>query len=232
MNANKIIERALKKLVVIAAGGTPTAGQYSDGLDVLNDLVSSWSANASLVYQDTLEEITIAAGTQSFTLGATGDYTTGKPTEVKIASLRRGKYEYPLEEANSNSYAEFRDKTISGLPHWLYFRNTHPDSSFYFDVTTDREYILILTSMKELTQFPDGETEIDLPDYYQKAFIDNLTNEIAPQMGAAKRVTQLMISQAEDSKSMVIGKAVRITPSKTELASNNRYSNGDFGNGY
>lgn len=232
MNANKIIEGALKKLVVIPAGGTASTGQKADGLDVLNDIVASWSANASLVYQDTLEEITIAAGTQSFTLGATGDYVTGKPTEVKIASLRRGKYEYPLEKANSNSYAEFSDKTNAGLPHWLYFRNTHPNSSFYFDLTTDQEYVLILTSMKELTQFPDGTTEISLPDYYKKAFIDTLTLEFAPQMGAAKRVTPLMKEQAADSKSMVVGKAVRITPSKTELARNNRYTDGDYGDRY
>ena len=232
MFANEIIKGALRRLVVISAGGEPTTAQYADGLEILNDLVASWSANASLVYQDTLEEITIAAGTQSFTLGATGDYVTGKPTEVKIASLRRGKYEYPLEVANPNSYAEFRDKTNAGLPHWLYFRNTHPDSSFYFDLTTDQEYILILTSMKELTQFPDGTTEIALPAYYKKAFKDNMTLELAPGSGAAKRVTPLMMQQAEDSKNMIIGKSVRITPSKTELANNNRFTDGDYGNRY
>lgn len=232
MNANEIIKGALRKLVVIPAGGEPTTNQYTDGLEVLNDLVASWSANASLVYQDTLEEIVIASGTQSFTLGATGDYITGKPTEVKIASIKSGQYEYPLEEANENSYAEFRNKTNQGRPHWLYFRNTHPDSTFYFDQTTDQAYTLILTSMKELTQFPDGTTEIALPEYYKKAFKDNLTLEIAPGSGAAKRVTPLMVSQAEDSKSAVIGKSVRITPSKTELARNQKYVDGDYGGRY
>ena len=233
MNANDIIKGALRKLVVIPAGVSPSTSQNTEGLEVLNDLVSSWSADASMVYQDTLEEITLTAGTQSFTLGPTGDYVTNKPTTVKHpASIRKGLYEYPLEEADKNSYAEFRDKTRRNLPHWLYFRNTHPDSTFYFDVTTDQEYTFILTSMKELTQFPDGTTEIVLPDYYKKAFVDNLTLELGPGSGAAKRITPLMIAQAEDSKSRVIGKAVKIAPSKTELANNNRFNDADYGNRY
>jgi len=232
MNANEIIKGALRKLVVIPAGGTPSTGQYTEGLEVLNDLVSSWSANASFVYQDTLEEITLTAGTQNFTLGPSGDYTTNKPTEVKQASMKKGKYEYPLEDANKNSYAEFRDKDCNGLPHWLYFRNTHPNSTFYFDVTTDQEYTFILTSMKELTQFPDGTTDIVLPEYYKKSFVDNLTLELAPGSGAAKRITPLMIAQAEESRAAVIGKAVRIAPSKTELGNYDRFTDADYGNRY
>ena len=225
MQANTIIKAALRKLLVIPSGGTPTANQYTDGLEVLNDLVNSWSANSSLVYQDTLEEIVIAANTQNFTLGATGDYVTGKPVEIVQMSLREDSYEWPLLEAHSNEYAEFSNKTNTGQPAWYYFRNTHPDSTFYFDVTTSSAYTLILTSMKELSEFADGTTEVSLPAYYEKAFKDNLTIELAPEMGAANRVTQIMLQVAEESKNAVIGKAVKVVPSRTDLSHLNDYNN-------
>lgn len=232
MNANEIIKGALRKLVVIPAGGTPTVSQYADGLEVFNDLVSSWSANSSLIYEDTLEEIALSAATQSFTLGTTGDYVTGKPVELISASLKNSNHETPLEIAGEKTYQNLRDKTRTGLPFWIYFRNTHPNSTFYFDKTTDQAYTLILTSMKELTQFPDGTTEIVLPDMYKKAFKDNLTLELAPGSGAAKRVTPLMVEQAKESKAAVLGKSLKINPSRTELSNNNRRVDGDHGRMY
>lgn len=231
MNANKIIKAALRDLVVIPTGGTPTTNQYTDGLEVLNDLVSSWSAENSLIYEDTLEEIVIAAGTQSFTVGTSGaeDYTSNRPTEVISALLKdSSNAEFELRTADVNVYDNFGYKSTIGLPGWLYFRNTFPDSTFYFNNVTDKQYTLVLTSMKELTQFPDGTTEISLPPYYERAFKKNLAVEIAPQMGAAKRVTPLLLQQAEDSMMKIVGKATKINVSGTELDQQTPFNiNGD-----
>lgn len=231
MIANNIIKSALRKLVVIPSGGTPTTAQYADGLELLNDIIASWSAEASLVYQDTLEEITIASGTQSFTIGNSGaeDYTSNKPTEVLSALLKDSNgSEYNLRTADVNIYDNLGDKTTVGLPGWLYFRNTHPDATFYFDNVTDKAYTLVLTSMKELSQFVDGTTDLSLPAYYEKALKDTLTIEIAPEMGAAKRVTPAMLAAADSSMMKVVGKAVKINVSTTELGGRGAYNiNGD-----
>jgi len=233
MNANAIITSVLRKLLVIQPGGSATSAQLTAGLETLNDIVVLWSANSSMVYQDTREEITVASGTNSFTLGATGDYVTGKPVKVISASLKTSDYEYPLKEADVNIYARFHDKAHTGRPDWLYFRNTHPDSTFYFDLTSDQAYTFILTSMKELTKFPDGTTEISLPDYYETALKYNLVVAFAPEMGAANRVTPLMNQMAEQAKSDVIGRAVKVNVSTTELTYINgyihhRYYNQDY----
>lgn len=234
MNANEIIKSALRKLVVIPAGGTPSVNQYADGLEALNDLVASWSAEASLVYQDTREEITIAANTQNFTLGqSAADYATDAPTEVVSALLKDASgYEYPLKVIDVNTFDNIGEKTDTSVPDYLYFRNTFPNSTFLFETFTNQEYILVLTSMKALTQFPDGTTEIDLPPYYKRAFKQNLMLEVAPEMGAAKRVTPLMKEQAEESMNKVIGKSVKINVSRTELATQRRRVDGDYGGRY
>jgi len=223
MNSDAIVTSALRKLLVTQPGGTPSSAHLTVGREALNDLVKLWSADSSLIYQDTREEIVIASGTNSFTLGATGDYVTGKPVKLLNASIKENNQEYPLKIADKNIYEGISDIDSTSKPEWIYFRNTHPDSTFYFESTTDVAYTLILTSMKELSTFPDGTTEISLPDYYEAAFKHNLVISLAAEMGAANRVTPLMMKLAEDSEGKVIGKSVKMNVSKTELAFNNNY---------
>lgn len=219
MIANTIIKSALRKLLVTPSGGTPTASQYADGLEALNDFVRYLSASASTIYEDTLEEIAIAFGTQSFTLGGTGDYVTGKPVEILYASIKDGDTEYPLDIIDDRIYQNVQDKSETGMPEYLYFRNTIPNSTLYFDVTTDKAYTLILSSNKELTEFPDGTTDVALPSYYETCFKQNLPIVLAPEFGAANRVTPIMLAMAEASFNAVVGKSVRINTSKIEVGS-------------
>jgi len=217
MIANTIIASVLRKLVIIPSGGTPTVNQYADGLEALNDLIRLWSANSSFIYEDTREEITITSGTNSFTLGSTGDYVTGKPVNLLNASLKEDGHEYPLRIIDKNVFENFHDKSQTHRPYWIYFRNTYPNSTFYFDSTTDVQYTLVLTTMKELTEFSDGTTDLPLPGYYETALKANLLVYLAPEFGAAKRVTQLMYQIAEDSKSSIVGKAVKVNVSRTDI---------------
>ncbi len=43
-------------------------GALSDGLEVLNDMLNSWSADLNLTYEDTMEDLTIPSSTQSITI--------------------------------------------------------------------------------------------------------------------------------------------------------------------
>ncbi len=226
MNANTIISSALRKLMVTPSGGTPSANQLSDGLEALNDIVSIWSANSSLIYQDTREEITVPVGTSSMTIGSTGDYVTGKPIQILNAAIKVSNSEYPLNIIDKNVYETFYDKTKTGRPDWIYFRDTDPNSTIYFDRTTDSGYTLVLTSMKSLSLFVDGTTDVQLPEYYETALKYNLVIALASEFGAANRLTQMMIELANDSKNAVIGRAVKANVSKTEVTYINGYVNG------
>jgi len=69
MIANTIIQGALRRLLVVPFDGAPTTDMYTVGLEVLNDMVNSWSAQNNLIYEDVFEELTIPSGTQSITIG-------------------------------------------------------------------------------------------------------------------------------------------------------------------
>jgi len=224
MIANTIIKAALRKLLVIPSGGTPTTAQYADGLEVLNDLVNSWSAQRDLIYEDTKETLTIPSGTQIITIGPTGDLVTARPLKITVATLRDQNIDYVLKLISEKEYQGFSQKNNKSRPYRLYYRNTWPNGTIYFEYVTDQSYSLILTSMKQLSTFPDGTTDVALPDHYERALKTNLTIELADEMGAGKRVTNLMLKIAEESRTAIIGQALDIVPAQTEMHSYGVYN--------
>lgn len=224
MIANNIISAALRKLLVTPSGGTPTTAQYADGLEVLNDMVNSWSAQRDLIYEDTKENLTIPAGTQSITIGPTGDLVTGRPLKITVATLRDNNIDYVLKLIHEREYQGFSQKNNVSRPYRLYYRNTWPNGTMYFEYVTDQEYTLILTSMKNLSTFPDGITDVSLPDYYERALKTNLTIELADEMGAGNRISSSMYKIAEEAKTAIISQALDIVPAFTEFHSYGVYN--------
>lgn len=217
MIANTIIAAALRKLLVTPSGGTPTTSQLSDGLEVLNDMINSWSAQRDLIYEDTKESLTIPAGTQVITIGPTGDLITGRPLKINVATLRDNSIDYAMTLISEIEYQGFSQKTNTSRPYRLYYRNTWPNGTIYFEYTTDQIYTLVLTSMKQLVTFPDGTTDVALPDHYERALKTNLSIELADEMGAGNRITPTMFALAEEAKTNVISQAIDLVPAVTEF---------------
>jgi len=225
MNANAIIKASLRRLLVIDTGGSPTTAQYTVGLEILNDLIKSWSASLDLVYEDTHESLTIPAGTQSFSIGPSGDQVTTRPLEIRLASFKTGSnVEYTIKIIDEKTYQSFSNKSNIGQPFRLYYRNTYPNGEINFEYTTDVQYTLLLGSIKQLTRFADGTTEIDLPEHYERALKSNLAIEWADELGAGNRVSPTMMKAAEESKAIIIGLATDIVPSRTDIPSRGRYN--------
>ena len=51
MLADTIITAALRSLLVVPSGVSPTATQLADGLEVLNDGINMWSAQSNMIYE-------------------------------------------------------------------------------------------------------------------------------------------------------------------------------------
>lgn len=217
MIANTIIKGALQRLLVVPFDGAPNADQYTIGLEVLNDMVNSWSAQNDVIYEDVLEELIIPSGTQSITIGSTGALTTSRPLKIRVASLKVSSTEYPMDIIDELQYARYSNKSSLGQPSRIYYRSSWPNGTIYFEFTTDKQYTLILTSLKQLSTFVDGTTDVSLPDHYERALKANLAIEISDHFGAVP--TKMMYSLAEESKSTIIGQALDVVPAKTELSS-------------
>lgn len=262
MIARTIIKNALKRLVIVSADQEPSTSQYAEGLEILNDIVGQWSGNTSMIYEEEREHIVVPADTLTFTVGPTGNVVTARPLRIVYHTIREGGVvvsptggwtggsfcegefptieatpegttrEYPLEKSDVVVHGQFYNKATTQRPTHLYYQNTFPDGTFHFNCTTDQVYTIILNSYKELSQFPDLDTVVNLPKYYESALKKNLTVELAPQMCSASRITPLMVKQAEDAIDTIIGRAIKVNTSITELS--RRYAHGvaDSNSGY
>jgi hypothetical protein len=84
--AQDLITGALRNINVLAAGETPSAGDAADALQVLNDMLESWSIDHLSVYSVVENLLTFTPGQYQYTIGNptggtfTGTITSGSPT--------------------------------------------------------------------------------------------------------------------------------------------------------
>lgn len=84
--AQDLITGALRNINVLAASETPSASDSSDALQVLNDLLESWSIDHLNVYSSVENILTFIPGQYQYTIGNpvggtfTGTVTSGSPT--------------------------------------------------------------------------------------------------------------------------------------------------------
>jgi len=222
--ANTIIKAALRKVLIRDGSVTPSTQEFADGLEVLNDMINSWSAQYNMVYEDTVEDLTIPSSTQSITIGATGTLVTARPLSIKIATLKSGNTEYPMRIIDEVQYSRYTDKTSGGQPNTIYYRNTFPNGTIYFELTTNVTYTLKLTSMKYLGEFADGTTDNPLPPHYEAALKANLVLALADEMGRGASITPMMVESAKETKQTIIGQALDLNPSTMEISRGSLYN--------
>ena len=74
-----LITKALQKIGAVTKDETLSAGDVSDALSSLNDMISSWSLDSLIVYASTLENFTLTPGSYSYTIGSGGNFNTTRP---------------------------------------------------------------------------------------------------------------------------------------------------------
>lgn len=84
--AQDIISGALQDLGRIAAGETPTTTVSTQGLMILNEIVSSWSRDGQITYVEKMSSTSLSIGLDAYTVGVGGTFnTTAYPQQVKGA---------------------------------------------------------------------------------------------------------------------------------------------------
>ncbi len=94
-SANDLVTGALRKIGALAAGETPNANDSTDALQVMNDMLESWSADKLFVYAGVENILTWTPGQYQYTIGNptqgtfSGFTTAGSPiiTGITTTSL-------------------------------------------------------------------------------------------------------------------------------------------------
>jgi hypothetical protein len=204
--ALSLITKAMQKVGVLVKSESPSADESADGLDALNDMLSSWSNDSLLVYARVTESFTLAAGTSSYTIGSGATFNTTRPINIVQAHVRQtgSNIDYPISPVSDEIYQGVALKTLQSIPFMLNYTNGFPTGTINLYPTPNEAFTLYLTSEKELTQF-DLSTTVSLPPGWKRALIYNLAIELAPEYG--QQLDPVTLKIANDSK-MAIAQSI------------------------
>lgn len=94
---NEVILRAMRLLKVKEAGESLAADEAADGLDIVTDIVESWSNERWMQTHITEITHTLVASTGSYTIGSGGDINTTWPVKIQSAFIRdSNNYDTPI----------------------------------------------------------------------------------------------------------------------------------------
>lgn len=175
----------MQKAKILTQGEQPSASEVSDGLDTLNDMLSSWANETLLAYVRLIENFPWAAGTVSKTIGTGGDIDTVCPVYISSAYFRLpgSDIDYPLTILTDSGYdLNEIDKSIPGVPDRLQFQRSAPLGLLTLSpVPNPGGTIFIRSEKPALTLSLD--TDLEFPAGWQHALIFNLAMLLAPEYG-------------------------------------------------
>lgn len=192
-----IITSAMRKIGVLVKGEDPSADEADDGLEMLNDLLSSISNDSMVVYARTEDTLTLSAGTATYTIGTGGTFNTARPVKIISAYVRSGNIDYDLNLINDEEYASIVLKSTGSIPQFVNYTNGFPLGTLKFYPVPTAGYQLFLLSEKELGQLTLNQT-ISLPPGWKRMLIYNLAVDMAAEYG--QPVTPEIKMIADDSK--------------------------------
>lgn len=195
-----IITSAMRKSGILSKGESPSASEANDGLEMLNDILSSFSNDSMVVYSRTLENFTLSTGTANYTIGDGATFNTARPIKIISAYVRSGGVDYPLQILSDENYANIGLKTVGSIPQFINYTNAFPQATIRLYPSPAAAYELFILTEKEITALTLNQT-VSFPPGWNRMMIYNLAVEMAPEYG--QPVTQEIYQIAKDSKAEI-----------------------------
>lgn len=195
-----IIKSAMRKSGILVKSEDPSADEADDALDMLNDLLASWSNDSMVVYARTLESFTLSGGVASYTIGSGGAFNTVRPIKIISAYVRSGGIDYPLEIESEENYDAVSLKTTGSIPEFIIFSNAFPLATLTLYPQPATAYTLFIRTEKQLSSFTLSQ-DVDLPPGWKRALIHNLAVELAPEYG--QQISPEVYEIAKESKAEI-----------------------------
>jgi len=178
--AEVIVKAAIRKI----GERNPTNAELADGLEKLNDLLSSLSAEKLMTHVNTRETHTLTASTAEYTWGSGGDITTTRPIKIFNVFLRDSSgNDYPVNVITEEVYDERSLKTTEGRPDRLYFATEYPLAKIFLYPTPNAAETLHFSTWKALSELSGISSSVSLPNEYKLPLANMLLLELAGDYG-------------------------------------------------
>jgi hypothetical protein len=181
------INGALRLIGQLAEAEEPSAATANDALNVMNQMIDSWSTERLSVYATQDQVLSWPPGFKERSLGPTGDFIGLRPILVDDSTYFRDPasgISYGIKLINQQQYNGIAVKTVtSTYPQVMWVNMEYPNITMTVYPVPTKLLEFHLVSVKELTQPAQFSTQLAFPPGYMRAFKYNLACELAPEFG-------------------------------------------------
>jgi hypothetical protein len=196
--AQEIIEDAFIEIGVLVAGGSLGTADLAWGKRKFNRFLQTLSLNALNINFLTKENFSLISGTNSYTIGTSGDFDTARPNSFDVAYIKENEHDYEVRVRPIHEYWEISDKTISNRPTAMYFDRQVPLGIIYFDYVPIANHDFHFTSSKPFTVYDDVSAEnVVVPKEHEEMFVTNMAVRYASRYG--KPISRDLKETAEET---------------------------------
>lgn len=173
---------------ILASGETLQGSEPADCQLIAQQMIDEWQADGLKIFTDRIDTFPFILGTQTYTLGAGGNFNMPRPAHVtrmgcQILSNPTQPSEVPITLLDTDGWANVRVKNISGsYPLFCYDDGAFPLRNLNFWVIPGLSSNVVIYSWAQLTTFPDWNvTDVTYPPAYAQALRYNLAVKLAPE---------------------------------------------------
>lgn len=198
-NRNEVITGALRKLAVLASGGTPTTAQISDANAALNAMVKAFHADGMPLWKIREYTFTVTSGTGSYTIGPSQTLNTHTPLKV-IQALRTqsGATSVPMNIYTHYDFNLLPSQNNSGVPVNLYYEPLRTTGTInLWPIPNDSTTTITIVYQSPFEDMTTATDDFDFPSYWIEALIYNLAWRMAPEYGIPPTDRNLLAAEAK-----------------------------------
>lgn len=197
LNRDQVITGALRKLAVLASGGTPSANQISDAAASLNALVKALQADGMPLWKISSQTFTTVDGTASYTVGPSQTINCPKPLRIFQAfQTPSGGSQIPL-----NVYTRYDFNILpndnEGVPVNLYYQPLRTTGTIkLWPTPSDSTTTITFNYHSPFEDMDAASDDFDFPSEWVMALIYNLAWVMAPEYGIPPTDRKLLMEEA------------------------------------
>lgn len=193
--AADIIERGLRILKIVDIDSSADSAQLTNGLIVLNGMIDEWNSESQTLYQEQEETFTLTGAT-SYTIGSAGTFNTVRPEKIISAFYRLSNSDYhPLVLTSKVNWDVIQGKTDAGYPNVLWYDEAYPLGVIHL-WPNPVSGTLVLSTLKQLTEFAATSTTVALPPGYRDALTFNFAVRYSPEGGVLTNDTRQLAARS------------------------------------
>jgi hypothetical protein len=222
--AQDIVNGAIKKIGVLRKNESPTADESVDALNVLNDLLASWSNDSLLCYATITDAAMPISPAASYLIGVGQTLNTVRPMWIKAANTTIGGLDYAMQIVPEEEFQlQIIQKNVtSNIPLYLTYNNAYPYGTIKLWPQVSPNSTLTLMSEKLIASFTSLTSIFDMPPGWSHALKLNLATHLYSDYNLPPDA--LVVQHAKEAKGALKKQTIKAHPITFDGGLQRRYS--------